>query len=571
MITLKNNVAAGWSSAQLQTNLLAGVTVGIIALPLSMALAIAVGVAPQYGLYTAIVAGIAIALSGSSKVNISGPTAAFVVILLPITQQYGLGGLMISGMLAGFILLAMGLGRLGNLIEYVPYPVTVGFTAGIGTVIATIQVTDFLGLTLATESNHYLGKVLAIIEALSTFQWDEFLVASTTFCVLLCWPRIKSRIPAHIIALLAGAMLAWIGTILIPQFNVATIGSRFQYSIGSISGKGIPPVLPHFALPWVYPDVNGEPIGLSFAIISKLIGPAFTIALLGALESLLCAVVSDSMTGNKTEPNRELIGQGLGNIIVPFFGGIPATAAIARTAANVRSGGTLPLASVVHAVFIMLSILLLAPLLAYIPMASMAALLIMVAWNMSEVKHFVHILKIAPRDDIVTLLACFFLTVIFDMEIAVVAGMVMASILFIKRTIELTGVNTPLINGEACQNFPNLPDSIIAYAIKGPMFFGAAQKALKILANTQSQIKIVILDMSEVPIMDMTGLVAMDSIARNFNKKGVVLIFTNVATRIKVKLRKIGLRKRKGEVEFSDTFDAGVRKAVQLNQEWQPD
>lgn len=564
-MTTKNESRINWSFPLLQANVFAGVTVGIIALPLSMALAIAVGVAPQYGLYTAIVAGICIALSGGSRVNISGPTAAFVVILLPIVQMHGLGGLLISGMMAGVILLAMGLGRLGNLIEFVPYPVTVGFTAGIGTVIATIQVTDFLGLTLHESGVHYHERVMAIAGALPTFSWKEGLVATITLLTLLAWPKLKNRIPAHIVALLIGSLTAWLGTMLLPDFTVQTIGSRFHYTVGSMSGAGIPPILPSFVLPWQLPDSNGNPIGLSMKLISELVGPAFTIALLGALESLLCAVVADSMVGTKTDPNRELIGQGLGNIVVPFFGGIPATAAIARTAANIRSGGTLPVASVVHAVFIMLSILFLAPLLSYIPMASMAALLMVVAWNMSEVKHFAHILKVAPRNDIATLLTCFSLTVLFDMEIAVAVGMVMASILFIKRTIELTGVESAIVGGGATSPHQVLPESIVAYKIKGPLFFGAAQKALKVLLSTQGKIETVILDMQEVPMMDMTGLVAMESIALSFKKNGILLIITDLEPRIKIKLRKIGLRKTKNELEFCNTLEEGLERARRVN------
>ncbi|MBU0682038.1 MAG: C4-dicarboxylic acid transporter DauA [Proteobacteria bacterium] len=551
-----------WSYSLFQSNVFAGITVGIIALPLSMALAIAAGVAPQYGLYTAIIAGILISVSGSSKVNISGPTAAFVVILLPITQQYGLGGLLLSGVMAGVILLAMGLGRMGSLIEFVPYPVTVGFTAGIGTVIATIQLTDFLGLSLKTTSIHYIEKVILITKSLPTLQWDECFIAISTILALLVWPKLKSRIPAHIIALVVGSILAWLCRHILPDFNVSTIGSRFHYTVGSLSGNGIPPLLPHFALPWQFPDINGKPIGVSFTLLKELIGPAFTIAILGALESLLCAVVADSMIGTKTDPNRELIGQGIGNIIIPFFGGIPATAAIARTVANIRSGGSLPLASIVHSIFIMLSILLLSPLLSYIPMASMAALLIVVAWNMSEVKHFFHILKVAPRHDILTLLTCYTLTVLLDMEIAVAVGMVMASILFIKRTIELTGIEFAMSEGDINKQYPELPKTIVAYKIKGPMFFGVAQKALKILARTQSEIKVVIVDMKEVPIMDMTGLVAMESIAKNFKQNGILLIITNVEPRIKIKLRKIGLRKTKNQIEFCQSLDAGFKKAL---------
>lgn len=424
---VKKSISAKPSFQEIQTNILAGLTVGVIALPLSMALAIASGVPPQHGLYTAMIAGIVIALCGGSKVNISGPTAAFVVILLPIVQQFGLGGLLLSGLMAGVILLLMGLGKLGKLIEIVPYPVTVGFTAGIGVVIATFQIKDFFGLEVAAGGEHYLEKLSYILQALTSISWQETLIGALTLAVLLAWPKLKSKVPAHLAALLVGALIAWVMTQMIGGFSVATIGSRFHYELDGLLGSGIPPIMPSFEWPWNLPGADGQPIGMSFELVRELLPSAITIAILGALESLLCAVVADGMSGKKHNPNDELIGQGLGNILVPLFGGIPATAAIARTAANVKAGGSMPLASVVHGLFILAGILLLAPLLSYIPMASMAALLLVVAWNMSEAKHFVRTLKVAPRDDVLILVLCFALTVLFDMTIAVAVGMGLAA------------------------------------------------------------------------------------------------------------------------------------------------
>lgn len=552
------------SSSAIQSNILAGLTVGVIALPLSMALAIAVGAPPQHGLYTAIVAGIVIALSGGSRTSVSGPTAAFVVILLPITQKYGLGGLLLSGMMAGVILVAMGTARLGNLIKFVPYPVTVGFTAGIGMVIATIQLKDFFGLSTAPLDGYYIENVVSLITAFPTFQWNECLIALFTLACLIIWPKFKSRIPAHLAALFAGGCAAWIMGHY-PGLQVETIGSRFEYSLNNITGHGIPPVLPLFSPPWSLPDGSGSQIGFSFALMKELMGPAFAIALLGALESLLCAVVADGMSGKTTDPNRELIGQGIGNIITPFFGGIPATAALARTAANIRAGGTHPLSSVVHALFILLAILALAPILAYIPMASMAALLIIVAWNMSEVKHFTHIIKAGQRSDIAVLLTCFSFTVLLDMEIAVAAGIGLAGLLFIKRSIELTKIE--FVSKDQLKEHPELPDSVAVYDVNGPMFFGAAHKAVHTLTDIRSEIRVIILDMRDVTMIDTTASVAVGSIMQVFGKKDVALIISNLAPRLILNLRRAGIRKKIGKIEFSRNLSDGIQRAMELTLE----
>jgi SulP family sulfate permease len=550
------------TGASLRQNVLAGLTVGVIALPLSMALAIAVGVPPQHGLYTAIVAGIVIALSGGSRVNISGPTAAFVVILLPITQKYGLGGLLVSGLLSGFILLAMGLARLGTLIQLVPYPVTIGFTAGIGVVIATFQIKDFFGLQTGALADHYLENVSALFLALPTLRWQELLVGALTLVALLAWRRLRTRIPAHLAALTLGTLVAWLATHLAGGFDVATIGSRFHYELAGVTGGGIPPVLPTLVWPWDMPGPNGQPIGLSFELIKTLLGSAFAIAMLGALESLLCATVADGMTGGRHDPNDELIGQGLGNIVVPFLGGIPATAALARTAANIRAGGSTPVSSVVHALFILLSILALAPLLAHIPMASMAALLLMVAWNMSEAGHFTRIVRAAPRSDVVTLLVCFGLTVLFNMEVAVAVGMGLAAVLFIRRSIALTGAR--LVERHEHPHPQALPDNVVLYDINGPLFFGAAQKALSDLTTLRADIKAVILDMSDVTMVDMTAMVAIESIVARLRRQGVLLVMCNLHPRMILKLRRVGVRRQPGVLLFTRNL-AEAAKIVQAH------
>jgi SulP family sulfate permease len=546
--------------SELQANLLAGLTVGVSALPLSMALAIASGVPPQHGLYTAMVAGIVIALSGGSKVNISGPTAAFVVVLLPIVQQYGFGGLLMSGLMAGVILILMGVARLGRLIEIVPYPVTVGFTAGIGVVIATIQLKDFLGLSVDALDGHYLEKLSMIVLALPSVDWREAAIGALTLAILIAWPRFRSRVPGHLVALLIGSLAAWLLSHVVSGFSVATIGSRFSFDINGLSGHGIPPVLPTFEWPWNLPGGDGEPIGLSFELVRTLLPAAITIAILGSLESLLCAVVADGMSGKKHHPNDELIGQGIGNIVVPLFGGIPATAAIARTAANVRSGGSLPLASVVHGLFILVSIMFLTPILSYIPMASMAALLLMVAWNMSEAKHFLRTVRIAPRDDVVVLLLCFSLTVLFDMTVAVAVGMGLAAALFIRRSISLTQSATV----EHHHVERGLPDSVVIYEINGPLFFGSAQKALKTIASVRAEVRVVILDMTQVTMLDMSAIVAMESIWRDLQKRNIALVINALQPRMILKLRRAGIRKQRDKLAYVRNLDEGVAMATSI-------
>ena len=449
--------------------------------------------------------------------------------------------------MAGFILVLMGIGKLGKLIEVVPYPVIIGFTAGIGVVIATFQIKDFLGLNIEAMDGHYLEKLSLIIHALHTIKWQEVLIGILTLAILLVWPKFKSKVPGHLVALFIGSITAFILPQLLSDFSVVTIGTRFSYDVNGILGHGIPPILPAFEWPWNLPGADGNPIGLSFELVRELLPAAITIAILGSLESLLCAVVADGMSGKKHNPNDELIGQGIGNIIVPLFGGIPATAAIARTAANVKSGGSLPLASIIHALFILVSILLLAPVLSYIPMASMAALLLMVAWNMGEVKHFIRTIKVAPRDDVVVLLLCFSLTVLFDMTVAVAVGMGLAAMLFIRRSISLTQASALEKDHEGYQ----LPESVIVYDINGPLFFGTAQKALKTITSVRPEVRVVILDMTEVTMLDMSAIIAMESILNNLQKRNIGMVITGLQPRMILKLRRAGIRKQAREVTFS--------------------
>ncbi|MDD3054288.1 MAG: C4-dicarboxylic acid transporter DauA [Aliarcobacter sp.] len=516
----------------MKNNILSGLTVGIIALPLSMALAIATGVPPQLGLYTAIVAGFFAAIFGSSKVNISGPTAAFIVILIPIVHDFGVSGLLICGLLSGFILVIAGFLKLGTLIEIVPYPVTVGFTSGIAVVIATYQIKDFFGLTIEHFDGHYLDKIFLIFNNFNTFKPAELIVGATTLFILIFWQKTKSKIPSALIALGFITVVVYIINIYFPQLNISTIYSTFDYKIGNLEGQGIPPIPLHFELPWSYLNVDQ----INFDLFYKLLPHSIAIAILGALESLLCAVISDGMTGYKTDPNKELIGQGITNIIVPFFGGIPATAAIARTVVNVKAGATSKISSVIHSLFILASISFLATYLSFLPMAALSALLLMVAWNMSEIKHFINIVKVAPGNDILILLTCFFLTVLIDMQVAVAIGMGLASILFIKKTIDLHSIE--LTNNRTNIIHPDIPDNISIYDINGPMFFGAAQSALKTLLNVNENTSVVILNMKNVPIIDMTGIITLESIVENFESKNKKLIFCGLSERILKKLEK---------------------------------
>jgi SulP family sulfate permease len=552
----------GYRRSDLRADLMAGLTVGIVAVPLAMALAIASGVPPQYGLYTSIVAGAIIALTGGSRYSISGPTAAFVVILLPITEQYGLGGLLLTTVMAGAVMVVMGLAKMGRLIQFIPYPVTTGFTAGIAVVIATLQIKDFLGLETGAMPSHFTEKIAVLVSSLPSAHWPDLLIGSLTLAVLLLWPRLKSRLPGHLAALLVGSLAAWLLARIWPEFSVATIGSRFTYISDGVEGHGIPALPPLPLLPWQLPGADGQPLQLSWQLLRELLPSAFTVAMLGAIESLLCAVVADGLAGSKHKPNSELIGQGLGNLIAPFFGGIPATAAIARTATNIRAGGRSPLASLIHAGVVLLAVVSLAELLGYVPMAALAALLLVVAWNMSEAKHFVHILRVAPRCDVVVLLTCFGLTVVFDMVIAVGTGVVLASILFIRRMTAMSGVE--MVEPQAHQHLADLPSQVAVYDVNGPLFFGAAEKALAALQQINSAVSVVILDMRDVPMMDMTGIVALQSLLDNLRQRRVRVVIANLQPRIEQKLSRAGIAPEAAELAFCRDLGQAREAALAL-------
>lgn len=549
---LRQSRADGSLFASLPRNIVAGITVGIVALPLSMGLAIASGVPPQHGLYTAIVGGIVVALLGGSRVNISGPTAAFVVVLLPVVQQFGLGGLLLAGLMAGLITVAFGLLRFGRLIQVMPYPVIVGFTSGIGTVIAFLQLKDFLGLQPEPGASHFLEQLGALAMALPTFRWQELLIGALTLGTLILWKKVPGRIPAYLVALLVGSLTALLFNDSGALPDVDTIASRFHFDLNGVAGNGIPPIAPHFLLPWQLPGPDGQPIGLSWTLLRALLGPAFSIALLGALESLLCAVVADSMSGHQHDPDSELVGQGIGNMAVAFFGGIPVTAAIARSATNVRSGATTPVAAIVHGLFVLLAMLLLAPWLSLVPMAAMAAVLMMVAWNMSEARHAVHIVRRAPRADAAVLLTCFALTVIIDMQVAVAGGLALASILFIRRVTELTRIRPVEQREEEAEH--QQQKGVVLYDLDGPMFFGAAHKALKIVTAVDRDVHTVVLDLKDVGLMDATAMSNLEDIANHLARRHTVLYLIHVRPELVNKMRRYGLLGKSGPIRFARDY-----------------
>jgi SulP family sulfate permease len=568
----------GYSRTDFRRDLLAGAVVGIVALPLSMALAIAVGAPPQSGLYTAIVAGFVVALLGGSRTQVTGPTAAFVVILAPIYARFGLPGLLMSGMLAGFILIAMGLLRLGRFIEFIPYPVTTGFTAGIGTVIGVMQVKDLLGLKIEGNPEHFLQRVIAMGQAFDTIAWPEAAIGAITLAVLLIWPRLVPRIPAPLVALPAAAVSA----LLLPRvwhgFDVATIASTFETTVRRVVVHGIPQIPPMPTLPWLTAQ-HRYAFPLDFTAVQMILPGAFTIAMLGAIESLLSAVVADGLARTKHDPDAELIALGVGNVVTPFFGGIPATGAIARTATNVRAGARSPVAAMVHAMVVLGVMLALAPLIGYLPMASLAGLLLLVAWNMSEVKHVRRILRVAPTSDVIVLLTCYALTVFFDMVMAVSVGVGLAALLFMRRMIEVA--DTKLTEGEHPELARPLPAGVFVYDILGPLFFGAAERAMAALTQISGRVRVLILRMEHVPAIDATGLVALESALESLAEQKALAIFTGLRAQPRQVLQQAGIVEREGRLlicgDINDAVEAADRHIgpkIQLRQDpgssWRP-
>ena len=517
------------------SDLVAGVIVAIIALPLSIALAIASGVSPEKGLYTAIVAGFFIAFFGGSSVNISGPTAAFATIVAGIVAQYGTGGLVIATIIAGILLILMGVFNFGALLKYIPYTITTGFTSGIAVTIVIGQLKDFMGLTYpdGTHAIETMEKLSAVFASISTVNWKAIMVGLIGLAILIVWPKISKKIPGSLIAVV-------VGVVVVKAFNIEvnTIGDLYTIS----------PQLPKFALP-----------ELNLSAIRELIPSAFTIAVLAGIESLLSCVVSDEMVGDKHHSNTELIAQGIGNIASGLFGGIPATGAIARTAANVKNGGRTPVAGMVHAVVLMLILVLLMPYAAWIPMPIIAAILFMVAYNMSEWRHFVDICKTAPHSDIFVLITTFVITVVFDLVFAIEIGMLMSAILFIKRMADVSNIRCwEESNGD--DNLKEIPSGTAVFEFEGPMFFATSEKFADF--SVDDSINTVILRMHNVPALDASAMRSLDAIFRACKDKEIRLILDHVNEQPLSVMKKAGFYHEVGEESFAATIDEALEIAA---------
>ncbi len=541
MIALLEAGRAGlFSRSHLAQNIVAGVIVGVVALPLAMAFAIASGAKPEQGLYTAIIAGLVVSVAGGSRIQIAGPTGAFIVILAAITAQHGIAGLQLATLMAGFILLLMGWAKLGGVIKYIPDPVVVGFTAGIAVIIWVGQWRDFFGLEVAITDPHFHQKALALIQALPTFNMATTAIAVGSLALIGLTPFLFRRIPVPgpLVALVVATAVQ-----AVFQFRgVATIGSAFG---------GIPQSLPHFELP-----------DFSFHRFVELIGPAFTIAMLGAIESLLSAVVADGMAGTRHDSNQELMGQGLANVVAPLFGGFAATGAIARTATNVRNGGNSPLAGIVHALTLVAIVLLLAPLAKHIPLAALAAILFVVAYNMSEWRHFVRLVRYAPKNDVIVLVITFLLTVLTDLVVAVNVGVLLAALLFMRRMaqsvqIEQLGPDQLL---EAV-NRTELPKGIAVYSIDGPFFFGAAETFERVAGQIHADIHTLVLRMKRVPFVDATAILTLQEMVRRFHKRGTRVLLCETNALVVEKLQRAGLLSELGSQDAQQTLKSCLAMA----------
>ena len=510
----------GYSLSDLQQDILSGFVVGMVAIPLGMALGIATGVSPQLGLYTVIVGGFIAAVLGGSRYQVSGPTAAFVVILEPIVVQYGIAGLLTAGLMSGFIVVAMGLTGMGKLIHYMPDTVKYGFTSGIAVSIGAQQIKDFLGVTIPSTATHVIDIVVAVSRVITTVSVQAILVSSITLGIIILFPKFVSpKIPAPLVAVTSVTLLVYILELLWPQLTIATIGTRFSYTLGGIGGHGIPPEPPVFALPWSWTGPNGSSFTLTWEIVYDLIPSAIRIALLGSIESLLSAVIADGMAeqistpppSTRHDPDCELVAIGIANIIAPFFGGIPATGAIARTATNIRFGAQSPISAIIHSIFALMCVVVLAPAMSHVPMSALAALLLFVAYNMGEPDHFIKLLKTSPRDDQIVLLACFILTVVFDMVIGVFGGLVIAAVLFAKQmttSVSLhRGTSDMALLGELSGK------EILVYEMTGPLFFGTAKQLSNLLeeAALDNFVQSVVLIMDSVPVLDVSGALALSA------------------------------------------------------------
>jgi SulP family sulfate permease len=539
-------VLPGLTKEQLLKDIVSGILVGIVALPLAIAFAIASGVSPEKGLISAVIGGFMISLLGGSRVQIGGPTGAFIVILYGIVQQYGVNGLLIATIMAGFILLLMGIAQFGSLIKFIPYPVIVGFTSGIAIIIFTSQIKDFLGLHLAKVPSEFIEKWVSYALAFQTFDLQSFLVGMTALLIIVFWPRVSGKIPGPLVAIVATTV-----AVRVLNLHVDTISSRF--------GE-IPSAIP----PPSFPVVN-------LTTIRELIMPATTIAMLGAIEALLSAVVADGMIGGRHKSNMELVAQGIANIAAPLFGGIPVTGAIARTATNVKNGGRTPVAGIVHAVTLLLIMALFGRWAKLIPMPTLAAILIVVAWNMSEHHVFRQLLK-SPRSDVVVLLTTFSLTVIFDLTVAIEVGMLLAVILFMQRMAGLTnvGVITSELRDMDEKDDPNtivtriIPEGVEVFEISGPFFFGAASKFKDAMHIVEKPPKIRIIRMRRVLSIDATGLNMTKELLADCRKTGTRLILSGVHAQPLFALQQYGLYDEIGEENIFGNIDDALDRSREL-------
>lgn len=538
-------------------DLIAGVIVGIIALPLAIAFGIASGVSPQQGLITAVVAGFLVSFFGGSHFLIGGPTGAFIVIVYGIVAQYGISGLIVATVLAGIILVLMGIFKLGSIIKFIPYPIVVGFTSGIAVVIFSTQVKDFLGLTIENLPSEFIPQWGAYFSNIATFQLHEFLLSLGCLLVIIFWPKVTNKVPGSLIAIILGTA----ASVLLAKFagiEFATIGSKFPELANGIE---VPkPVVPH----------------ITWDTVQSMFQPAFTIALLCAIESLLAAMVADGVTGKRHNSNTELIGQGIANIITPFFGGIPATGALARTMANINNGGKSPVAGLVHAVVLLLIFLFLMPYAVYIPLGCLAAILVMVAYNMSEWRTFKYLLK-GNKTDVSVLLITFFLTVIIDLTVAIEVGLVLAIILFVKRISETSSIK--VLDGDTVPGTENDEKAMLAdtehldvapeveiYEIDGPFFFGLASKLDEIDRDLRKQgLKVRIIRMRKVPFMDSTGLNNLRSLWKRSQKDNVQIILSGVNDNVLAYLNKVGFAQELGKEYIFPHIIPAVAKANELS------
>lgn len=557
---LRDVLKEGYTPKDLRADIVAGMIIAIIAIPLSMALAIASGLPPQHGLYTSIVAGIVIALLGGSRMQVSGPTASFVIILAPLGATYGLGGLAIATIMAGCFLIILGVLQMGRLIQFIPYTVTLGFTAGIAVILATMQLPDFMGLPTTGRPDDYLDRITTLFHAFPLINLPDLAIGLLTLAILLLWPRLSRNIPAPFIALFTASLAAIALQWLFKDFSIVTINSRFSTIIDGATVNGIPPLPPLPAWPFSLPGIDGKPLVISLALLRDLAPPALAIAMLGAIESLLSAVISDGMTGTQHDPNSELVAQGIGNIVAPVFGGMAATGALARTATNIRSGAKSPFAAVFHSLFILLAIIAFAPVLGYLPMASLAALLLVVSWDMSEAKHVIRIARIAPRADVVVLLICLFLTVFVDMVAAVTVGVLLASLFFMRRMAEVSEVK--LINVSTKHGGRVVPPGILVYEVQGPLFFGAAQKAMSQLRILKKGVHTVIIDLEAVPALDVTGLINLEAAIDRLRQDEIFTVIVHAQPQPLEAILRIDWLHESPSIIFCDTVDQALDHTI---------